>query len=88
MTATIEVHVDEELKEETAALFEDLGMDLETAVRVFLKQSVAEQGIPFQIGYGPNEETISAIESVKYGIGLSKGYTSVKELIEALDADD
>lgn len=49
MSATIQVRVDEELKEKSDELFRDLGMDTTTAIRMFLTQAVANNGFPFEI---------------------------------------
>ena len=63
-------------------------MNLTTAVNIFLRQSVREQAIPFRIGEPvPNAETLQAIRDARRGVGLSRGFTSVKELMEDLDAD-
>lgn len=35
------------------ALFERLGLDLPTAIRIFLKKSVAENGVPFELKEKP-----------------------------------
>lgn len=90
MAATVlQVRVDEDLKNRASQLFDDLGLDLPTAVRVFLKKSLATGGIPFEIREEvPNEETQRAIENVRNGIGLSRGFSSVAELMEDLNADD
>ncbi len=83
------IKIDPELKEQAQDLFESLGMNLTTAVNIFLRQSVREQAIPFRIGEPvPNAETLQAIRDARNGVGLSRGFTSVKELMEDLDADD
>ena len=83
------IKIDPELKEQAQDLFESLGMNLTTAVNVFLRQSVREQAIPFRIGEPvPNAETLQAIRDARRGVGLSRGFTSVKELMEDLDADN
>ena len=83
------IKIDPELKEQAQDLFESLGMNLTTAVNIFLRQSVREQAIPFRIGEPvPNAETLQAIRDARSGVGLSRGFTSVKELMEDLDADD
>ena len=83
------IKIDPELKEQAQELFESLGMNLTTAVNIFLRQSVREQAIPFRIGEPvPNAETLQAIRDARRGVGLSRGFTSVKELMEDLDADD
>lgn len=82
------IKIDPELKEQAQDLFESLGMNLTTAVNIFLRQSVREQAIPFRIGEPvPNAETLQAIRDARRGVGLSRGFTSVKELMEDLDAD-
>ena len=40
--------VDDDVKKQAAALYESLGMSLSTAVNVFLRQSVYENGMPFE----------------------------------------
>lgn len=35
-----------------------------------------------------NTETIRAIEDARAGIGLSRGFSSAREMLEALDAND
>ncbi|WP_104722293.1 type II toxin-antitoxin system RelB/DinJ family antitoxin [Helicobacter mesocricetorum] len=49
MTSLIQVRVDKELKEEAERLFDDLGLDITTALRMFLKATVREQKIPFKL---------------------------------------
>ena len=83
------IKIDPVLKKESQELFESLGLSFSSAITIFLSQAVREQAIPFRIGNPiPNPETIKAIEDTKNGIGLSKGFTSVSELMEDLDADD
>ena len=48
-TTVLQVRVDEELKNEAAELFENLGIDIPTAIRIFFKRAVAEKGIPFEL---------------------------------------
>ena len=45
----VQVRVDEQLKEDVTNIYEELGMDLPTAIRIFLKRSVQEKGIPFSM---------------------------------------
>ena len=83
------VTIDEVTKKKAQVLLADFGMDLSTAVNIFLKQMVYEGSFPFLIRREvPNEETKKAIENVRNGRGLSKGFKSVKELMEDLYADD
>ena len=45
-TSLLQVRVDDSLKDEAAQVFENLGIDISTAVRMFLKRAVMENGIP------------------------------------------
>ncbi len=49
MASTIQVRVDDELKNKSDALFKDLGTDTTTAIRMFLTQAIATNGFPFEI---------------------------------------
>lgn len=88
-TISTNIKIDPDLKREAQQLFDSLGLNLSTAVNMFLKQAVREQAIPFRVGNPiPNFETVKAIEDARNGIGLSRRFTSVAELMEDLDADD
>lgn len=45
--AIVQFRVDDELKKQASAVYERLGIDLSTALRMFMKRSVLENGIPF-----------------------------------------
>lgn len=49
MSSTIQVKVDNKLKNDSDALFKELGTDTTSAVRMFLKQAVMVKGFPFDI---------------------------------------
>jgi DNA-damage-inducible protein J len=88
-TTNMTMRVDENLKRKADELFTDLGMNMTTAVTIFLKQALREQGIPFSISRDlPNNETRKAIDDAEKGIGLSKTFSSISELMEDLNADD
>lgn len=48
-TSVVQVRVDDELKTQATALFEEHGLDLSTAIRMFMKRSVLQKGIPFSM---------------------------------------
>lgn len=48
-TTVLQVRIDENLKNEAQALFDNLGLDIPTAIRIFLKKAVNEKGIPFDL---------------------------------------
>ena len=45
--AIIQLRVDDELKLEATSIYQQLGLDLSSAIRMFLKRSVMVKGIPF-----------------------------------------
>lgn len=49
MTCTIQVRVDDDLKEKSDSLFKELGTDTTTAIRMFLTQAIEYNGFPFEI---------------------------------------
>ncbi|MGI5101819.1 type II toxin-antitoxin system RelB/DinJ family antitoxin [Treponema vincentii] len=54
----VQIRVDEKLKDDAAAVYEHLGLDLSTAVRIFFKRSVAENGIPFNMKLSNAEQHV------------------------------
>lgn len=88
-TTSINIRMDAELKRQFEAFCADMGMSMTTAFNVFAKKAVREYRIPFEIGGDiPNEETRKAIEDAEKGIGLSRSFSSVAELMEDLNAED
>ncbi|MCC8014179.1 MAG: type II toxin-antitoxin system RelB/DinJ family antitoxin [Eubacterium sp.] len=57
------ISIDSDVKTKAQKLFADFGMDLSTAINIFLRQAIYENAIPFLIKREePNEETIAAIK--------------------------
>lgn len=46
--ANLQIRIDDDLRDQAQKIAQDLGMDLTTAVRVFLKQMVHHHGLPFK----------------------------------------
>ena len=49
MASTIQLRVDDELKNKSDSLFKSLGTDTTSAIRIFLTQAIASNGFPFEI---------------------------------------
>ena len=86
-TSVLQTRVDTETKMEAESLFESLGLDITTAIRLFLRQSINQQRIPFDIvppKYNFSEETLAAIDEARRISKDSsvKSYSSAKELFE------
>lgn len=50
---SINIRTDTNVKESAQALFGALGMDMTTAINLFLRQSIRAQGLPFPVALGP-----------------------------------
>ena len=61
-TSVMQFRVDEELKAQASEVCEELGIDLPTALRMFMKRTVAENGIPFDMKLPKVQEEGSGIE--------------------------
>lgn len=60
------ISIDAETKAKAQAMLSDLGMDLSTAVNIFLKQMLYEGGIPFSITREiPNQATQEAMSEAQ-----------------------
>ena len=54
-TTLVQVRIDDELKNQATAVYDALGIDLSTAVRMFLKRSVMVNGVPFNMTLPKND---------------------------------
>ncbi|MCI9100934.1 MAG: type II toxin-antitoxin system RelB/DinJ family antitoxin [Lachnospiraceae bacterium] len=84
---SINIRMDEILKQQFDHLCSELGLNMSTAINIFAKTMVRQQKIPFEISLDiPNAETLAAIDDVNHGRNLSKTFRSVAELMEDLNA--
>ena len=62
-TTNINVRVDASLKKDAEKLFNELGLNMSSAITMFLKSAVSYEGIPFEIKrIRPNLETKGALD--------------------------
>ena len=87
-TTNLSLKIDSNLKKEAENLFQKLGLSMNTAINVFLTQSIKEQAIPFEIHENkPSKKLLNALkeaEKIKKHPGKYKGYKSVDELFNNL----
>ena len=88
MTSTsvnVTFRMDRKLKAQADELYASLGMDMSTAVNMFVRQCLRERQLPFQPSLNvPNQGTIRAIEESDEMIrtGNFKSYTLDEALLE------
>ena len=86
---TTSIKVDPEIKAESQALFERLGLSWSGAINLFLRQAIREQAIPFRVGEPKyNEETLRTIREARQGINVKGPFHSVEELMADLESED
>ncbi len=88
-TTNFSVRMDSDIKKQCETLYGELGMNLTTAINVFLRQSLRAGGFPFEVKLErPNKETIAAmLEAEKIAKDPSvKHYNTLDELFHDLKA--
>ena len=88
-TVNMSIRMDTELKKQAEAMLSDMGLNMTTAMNMFLRQVVRQGKIPFEIATDiPNAETLAAIKEVDdmiKGKIPAKKYTSTDELFKDLE---
>ena len=88
MNTNLNIRTDKSIKDQAEMVFNELGLTMTTAINLFLKASIREQGIPFSLKLDvPNASTAAAIEEGRRIVDdpSVKGYTSMEELKAALE---
>ena len=86
-TTNFSVRMDSDIKRQCDSLYSELGMNLTTAINIFLRQSLRVGGLPFDVRVEqPNKETIVAmLEAERISRDPSvKRYSDVEEALKAL----
>ena len=77
MATVLQVRLDDELKAQATMVYDQLGLDLSSAVRMFLKKSVAVNGIPFEVR---NESSRSKAEAALLSIRVAAEENGLSDL--------
>ncbi len=82
----INIRTDEAVKAKAQDVLHELGLDLSTAINIYLRQIIKTKGIPFRVltenGFTPDQEDaiLAAMTDAK---GSRQSYTSAKKLHKA-----
>lgn len=92
LTTPLNVNVDKKTKEEATMILKGLGLNMSTAINMFLTQIVKKDGIPFEVvNPKPNREMIRALkeaEKIAKGKTSSTGYHDVHQMFEDILNED
>ena len=86
-TTNLNIRTDRDVKEKAEKIFNELGLNMTSAVNIFLRTAIRERGIPFELKLDvPNETTIAAIEEGRKMASdpSSPRYSNIDELRDAL----
>ena len=90
MAATnLNIRTDKDIKDQAEQIFSELGLNMTTAINIFLRTAIREHGLPFPLKLDvPNATTAAAIEEGRSIASDSsvKGYSSMEALKAALEA--
>lgn len=87
-TSLVQIRVEEELKTEASKVYEKLGIDLPTAVRMFLKRTVLENGIPFSMTLPRTEYKAERAMRAMYEINESARRNGIEDMsLEEINAE-
>lgn len=82
-STNLNIRTDKEVKLAAEKIFEELGLNMTTAINIFLRQTIRENGIPFELKLSvPNETTAAAIEEgrkLAYD-KTARGYSNMDDL--------
>lgn len=87
-TTNLNIRTDKDIKDQAERIFSELGLNMTTAINMFLRTTIRENGLPFALKLDvPNETTAAAIEEGRRIAADSrvKGYTNMDDLKAALE---
>ncbi len=82
-TSPTQIRIDTTIKEEANILFSRLGLDMSSAVNIFLRQCLLRGGLPFSVEVPKyNEETLAAMEDAFQEIQIFKGIQALMSFLK------
>ena len=80
--ATLQMRVDDDLKKKSDDLFQSLGMDTSTAIRIFLTFAIEHNGIPFDVRHAPEDLSLEkAISDSRTRKNLHGSYATAADAV-------
>jgi DNA-damage-inducible protein J len=84
-TTTVTIRMDEKLKKDAEALFNEIGMNMTTAFTVFAKTAVRHQKIPFELEANPFYSEVNMARLQKAFDNIDAGKYIIRDIIEVED---
>ncbi|HBP5133101.1 type II toxin-antitoxin system RelB/DinJ family antitoxin [Pseudomonas aeruginosa] len=83
-TTDVRCRIEEDLKEHATDILKACGLSVSDAMRLFLRQVVATQGLPFEVRV-PSEKTARALAQARE---IRSRFDSIDELFKDLDGQE
>ena len=83
---SMSIRLDSEVKEQAQQVFNNLGMDMTTAINIFLRQAIQYQGLPFDVRLDENRKLLQVLTDLDQNRNMSQSLESVSDLMEDLRA--
>ena len=83
---SMSIRLDSEVKEQAQQVFSNLGMDMTTAINIFLRQAIQYQGLPFDVRLDENRKLLEVLTDLDQNRNMSQSLESVSDLMEDLRA--
>jgi len=80
------IRLDSEVKEQAQQVFNSLGMDMTTAINIFLRQAIQYQGLPFDVRLDESRKLMEVLADLDQNRNMSQSFGSVSDLMEDLRA--
>ena len=81
---SMSIRLDSEVKEQAQQVFNNLGMDMTTAINIFLRQAIQYQGLPFDVRLDENRKLLQVLTDLDQNRNMSQSFESVSDLMEDL----
>ena len=86
---TMSIRMDRAVKEQSQQLFKALGMDMTTAINIFLRQALIKKGLPFEVtAEGADSILMQRLAEADNDHDIHGPFNTVQALMEDLNADD
>ena len=83
---SMSIRLDSEVKEQAQQVFNSLGMDMTTAINIFLRQAIQYQGLPFDVRLDESRKLVEVLADLDQNRNMSQSFGSVSDLMEDLHA--
>ena len=83
---SMSIRLDSEVKEQAQQVFNNLGMDMTTAINIFLRQAIQYQGLPFDVRLDESRKLLEVLTDLYQNRNMSQSFESVSDLMEDLRA--